>query len=144
MALALAFSIHNKSNPHIIELCLCHCSMAGSIEDAKPEISPQDNSKPHFILFSFCNSSMAGSIKDAQLEISLQEEPLGDRVFFLFLRQYHTGRSSNPSKQYTQPMPQEQQFQLSLKSSKTTLFPILDNKKPTKKQLLPGNYTSHL
>ena len=85
MALALAFSIHNKSNPHIIELCLCHCSMAGSIEDAKPEISPQDNSKPHFILFSFCNSSMAGSIKDAQLEISLQEEPSGGA----FRRQSH-------------------------------------------------------
>ena len=129
MALAPAFSIHNKSNPHIIELCLCHCSMAGSIEDAKLEISPQDNSNPHFSQFCFCHSSMAGSIKDAQLEISIQEEPSqeelsGHRVTFLFLRQYHTGRSSNPSKQYTQPMPQEQQFQLSLKSSKTRLFAI--------------------
>ena len=84
MALALALSIHNKSNQHFMELCLCHCSMAGSIEDAKLEISPQDNSNPHFILFSFCHSSMAGSIKDAQLEISLQEEPSGDRVNSLF------------------------------------------------------------
>ena len=135
MALALAFSIHNKSNPHIIELCLCHCSMAGSIEDAKLEISPQDNSNPHFSQFCFCHSSMAGSIKDAQLEISIQEEPSqeelsGHRVTFLFLRQYHTGRSSNPSKQHTQPMPQEQEFPLSLKTSKTTLFAILGIKNP--------------
>ena len=71
MALALAFSIHNKSNPHIIELCLCHCSMAGSTEDAKLDISPQDTSSPHFSQSCFSHSSMAGSIKDAQLEISL-------------------------------------------------------------------------
>ena len=51
--------------------------MAGSIEDAKLEISPQDNSNPHFIQVCFSHSSMAGSIKDAQLEISIQEEPSG-------------------------------------------------------------------
>ena len=92
---------------------------------------------------------MAGSTEDAQGAFSLQEEPSGkepsgDTVSFLFLRQYHTGRNSNPSKQYTQPMPQEQQFPLSLKSSKTALFPILDIKKPMKNALLPANYTSHL
>ena len=144
MALALAFSIHNKSNPHIIELCLCHCSMAGSIEDAKPEISPQDNSKPHFILFSFCHSSMAGSIKDAQLEISLQEEPLGDRVIFLFLRQYHTGRSSKSFKTVYTAYATGTTVSIIFEQLKNNTFCNLDNKKPTKKQLLPGNYTSHL
>ena len=139
MALALAFSIHNKSTPHIIELCLCHCSMAGSIEDAKPEISPQDNSKPHFILFSFCHSSMAGSIKDAQLEISLQEEPLGDRVFFLFLRQYHTGRSSNPFKTVYTAYATGTTVSIISEKLKNNTFSNLDNKKSMKKQLLPGN-----
>ena len=143
MALALAFSIHNKSNPHIIELCLCHCSMAGSTEDAKLDISPQDTSSPHFSQSCFSHSSMAGSREDAQLEISLQEEPSGGAFrrhhHFSLLKTIPYRKKQQSFKTVYTAYATGTTASIISEKLKNNTFSNLGNKKPMKNALLPEN-----